>query len=126
MKSLCLVTVGVLAMTLLIASISLLVAHVFQTVVDLQVKQVKALPRSVFAGWFLLEQPREEGGGWLPPCSSILGREPPCPVPPGWAGAQNGAQAALGKSEVRMGKNASLLAVLQQLERGALSRAGGT
>lgn len=46
MKSLCLVTVGVLAMTLLIASISLLVAHVFQTAVDLQVKQVRARPDS--------------------------------------------------------------------------------
>lgn len=46
MKSLCLVTVGVLAMTLLIASISLLVAHVFQTVVDLQVKEVRARPDS--------------------------------------------------------------------------------
>lgn len=44
MKSLCLVTAGVLALTLLIASISLLVAHVFQSVVDLQVKQVRARP----------------------------------------------------------------------------------
>jgi len=50
MRSLCLVTVGVLALTLLIASISLLVAHVFQTVVDLQVKQVRARPQSLPMG----------------------------------------------------------------------------
>lgn len=72
MKSLCLVTVGVLAMTLLIASISLLVAHVFQTVVDLQVKQVKALPRSVFTGWFLLGT-AEGGGRGLAACFQQLG-----------------------------------------------------
>ncbi|XP_037991073.1 lysosome membrane protein 2 isoform X1 [Motacilla alba alba] len=53
MKSLCLVTVGVLAMTLLIASISLLVAHVFQTVVDLQVKQGTVLKNGTetFEAW---------------------------------------------------------------------------
>ncbi|XP_059682821.1 lysosome membrane protein 2 isoform X2 [Gavia stellata] len=53
MKSLCLVTVGLLAMTLLIASISLLVAHVFQTVVDLQVKQGTVLKNGTetFEAW---------------------------------------------------------------------------
>ncbi|XP_030305890.1 lysosome membrane protein 2 isoform X2 [Calypte anna] len=53
MKSLCLVTVGVLSMTLLIASISLLVAHVFQRVVDLQVKQGTVLKNGTetFEAW---------------------------------------------------------------------------
>lgn len=46
-------------------------------------------------------------GGWEHLCAM----SPPCPAPPGWAGAQNGAQAALvpglGKNWERMGKNAS-------------------
>lgn len=89
MKSLCLVTVGVLAMTLLIASISLLVAHVFQTVVDLQVKQVKALARCRLSlvCWVIPSQNSRgrEGAGCLLAAAvsewagASLGPEPPLP-----------------------------------------------
>ncbi|XP_020660876.3 lysosome membrane protein 2 isoform X2 [Pogona vitticeps] len=53
MRKLCLVTTGVLAMTFLIVSISLLVARVLQKVVDLQVKQEMVLRNGteVFQMW---------------------------------------------------------------------------
>ncbi|XP_067413141.1 lysosome membrane protein 2 isoform X2 [Emydura macquarii macquarii] len=53
MRKFCLSTVGILSLTLLIASVSLLVAHVFQKVVDLQVKQGTVLKNGteVFELW---------------------------------------------------------------------------
>lgn len=68
---------GVLALTLLIASVSLLVAHVFQTVVDLQVKQVRARLQSLPMGLFPLKitlgsRGREDGDGGVAPYSSLV------------------------------------------------------
>lgn len=127
MKSLCLVTVGVLAMTLLIASISLLVAHVFQTVVDLQVKQVREwrIPTPMPLDWFIPSRnnPGRRGRGlvggvfWLPPCSScgraMAGAPPggetpvPCTIWPGWSLSWSSGCTGpgLGKNGVNMSKN---------------------
>ncbi|KAF7252583.1 Lysosome membrane protein 2, partial [Varanus komodoensis] len=53
MRRLCMGALGVLSMTFLIASISLLVAHVLQKVVDSQVKQAAVLKNGteLFEDW---------------------------------------------------------------------------